>query len=361
MLKQSLSFFAIISVFLFFTPLSQGVTDRYALVIGNSDYIMSPLRNPVHDAQDMAAVLQESGFTVNLLLNGSQRQMETSIRDLGKLLRNGGVGLFYYAGHGVQVDGVNYLIPVDAEIETEAEVKYEAVDASRVMSQMQEAGNEVNLVFLDACRNNPYARSFSRSAPRGLAQMDSPVGSLVAFATAPGAVAADGKERNGVYTKYLIKAIRESGLEIGMLMRHVRAAVRAETQGNQIPFELSSLEGEFYFKRATTDSLTAKQWQANTPRRKKGTISILGSTLTLNILPEDAEPVNVKFLNYEKHYEPGMNIPAGKYRIEISSDNFNSSTVTITVPQGTDHLENIKLESIYSKAERQAIKLFKAM
>lgn len=248
---------------------------RYALVIGNSDYKKSPLKNPVNDSQDMAKVLSESGFEVDLLVNASQRQMEKSIQNLGVKLRNGGVGLFYFAGHGVQVNNLNYLIPIDANIKTEADVKYEAVEANRVMSQMEEAGNDVNLVFLDACRDNPYTRSFRRSAQQGLAPMDSPVGSLVAFATAPGKTALDGDGRNGVYTKHLIKAIRESGLEIGRMMRSVRTQVREETEGEQVPFELSSLEGDFYFhsinfqidKTTTNNALEQNSEKANNTKR----------------------------------------------------------------------------------------------
>ncbi len=219
---------------------------RTALVIGNATYADAPLANPVHDAEDMAAALKKSGFKVDLYLNSNQRQMERAIQDLGDRLRQGGVGLFYFAGHGIQVRGINYLIPVNANIKTEADVRYEAVDAGRALSQMQEAGNRLNMVFLDACRNNPYARSF-RSADTGLAAMDAPSGSLVSFATAPGNVAADGKGRNGIYTKHLLRQMKVKDLELGRMMKHVRRGVQADTGKQQMPFELSSLIGDFYF------------------------------------------------------------------------------------------------------------------
>jgi len=157
---------------------------RIALVIGNGAYKSSPLANPINDATDMATALKKLGFSVRLKINANQRSMENSIRAFGKELRSGGVGLFYYAGHGIQVHGRNYLIPIVADIESEADVKYESVDAGRVLSQMNEAENGLNIIILDACRDNPYARSF-RSSEKGLAKMDAPTGSILAYATAP--------------------------------------------------------------------------------------------------------------------------------------------------------------------------------
>jgi len=221
-------------------------SNRTALVIGNGAYQSTPLRNPVNDAGDMANVLFESGFKVILKINASQREMETAMRAFGKALRKGGIGLFYYAGHGLQLNGTNYLIPVDAQIETESDVKYEAVDAGRILGKMEDAGNNLNIVILDACRNNPFARSF-RSSTAGLARMDAPTGSLVAYATAPGKMAADGDGRNGIYSKHLIRNIRTPGLTIEQVLKNVRVAVAAETSNKQVPWESSSLMGNFYF------------------------------------------------------------------------------------------------------------------
>lgn len=298
-------FITIVLFLLLSSVLSHSATPRHALVIGNSNYKVSPLRNPVNDANDIAEVLKGSGFKVELLTNANQRQIESSIKKLGKTLKGGGVGLFYFAGHGVQMDRINYLIPVDAEIETEADVKYEAVDANRVMSQMQEAGNEVNLVFLDACRNNPYERSFSRSAQQGLAQMDSPVGSLVAFATAPGSVAADGNGRNGVYTKHLIKAIERSGLEIGMLMRSVRTNVRKETSGKQVPFELSSLEGAFYFGEKEISQVNE---QKSNKEKESTEISALTDKTKFGALSKDQKDNSADSLFYKGDYQRALPI-----------------------------------------------------
>jgi hypothetical protein len=220
--------------------------ERLALVIGNSAYHTAPLKNPQNDAEDMAATLKKLNFKVILKKNADQRTMEDTIRYFGRQLRNGGVGLFYFAGHGVQVGGRNYLLPVDAQIESESDVKYEAVDAGRVLGKMEDAENQLNIVILDACRNNPYTRAF-RSDQSGLARMDAPTGSLVAYATAPGEVAADGPERNGIFTKYLIQHMLQPNLSIEHVLKRVRIDVARQTNGRQIPWESSSLMGNFYF------------------------------------------------------------------------------------------------------------------
>ena len=180
---------------------------RVALVIGNSHYKQSPLANPVNDARAVAKALAESGFAVTKKEDLGLKDMHIALRDFGDALRHGGVGLFYFAGHGVQVKGRNYLIPVDADIEREDEVIYSSLDASQVLDKMESASNRLNIVILDACRNNPFARSF-RSAAGGLAQMDAPVGTLIAFSTAPGSVASDGRGENGLYTQHLLPGKR---------------------------------------------------------------------------------------------------------------------------------------------------------
>ena len=221
---------------------------RAALVIGNGDYESAPLRNPVNDAKAMARTLTEVGFEVVERENLSQNDMKREIQAFGQKLLKGGVGLFYYAGHGMQVGGRNYLIPVGAKIEHEKQVEYEGVDAGAVLSEMDYARNRLNIVILDACRDNPFARSF-RSGAQGLASLNAPTGTLIAYATAPGSVAGDGPGENGTYTGELIKAVQTPGLRIEDVFKLVRAAVRESTQGKQVPWESSSLEGDFFFKR----------------------------------------------------------------------------------------------------------------
>ncbi len=219
---------------------------RIALVIGNSAYKSSPLRNPVNDADDIASKLGSLGFQVTKGKDMTRKEMRKTIRQFGKNLKKGGVGLFYYSGHGIQLNGKNYLVPVGVDIQSEDEIEDEAIDAGMVLRKMDTADNTMNMVFLDACRDNPFARSF-RSTSRGLAQMDAPSGSLIVYATAPGSVAADGYGRNGTFTKNLLAHMYTAGLEVGQLLRKVRVSVKKETRGKQIPWESSSIEGNFYF------------------------------------------------------------------------------------------------------------------
>jgi len=224
--------------------------ERIALVIGNGAYREAALKNPVNDARDVAALLKTQGFNVTLKLNVGVKEMDEAVRQFGQALRRGGVGLFYFAGHGLQVGGSNYLVPVDAKIQSESDVRFECVDAGRVLGKMEDAGNGLNLVILDACRNNPFARSF-RSASLGLAKMDAPTGSLIAYATAPGSVAADGNGRNGLYTQYLLRNIGTPGLSVEELFKRVRMGVAGESAKKQVPWEASSLIGQFSFAGGT--------------------------------------------------------------------------------------------------------------
>ena len=220
---------------------------RLALVIGNGAYTSAPsLKNPPNDARDMAATLKALGFEVTSGINVTQREMKRLIRDFGQKLKAGGSGLFYYAGHGVQSKGRNYLIPTDADIQSEAEAEDAGVDVSLVLGYMDDAQNGLNIVILDACRNNPFARSF-RSAASGLAQVDAPTGTLIAYATAPGSVAHDGSGRNGLYTSELLRFLSTPGLSIEEVFKRVRASVQRQTSGQQVPWESSSLIGDFSF------------------------------------------------------------------------------------------------------------------
>ncbi len=222
---------------------------RVALVIGNSNYTHGPLLNPVNDARAMAKVLQSAGFTVILRTDAAQHELLSALRDFGNRLKDGGpgtAGLFYFAGHGMQVKGRNFLIPLGANIEHEDELAYQALDAQAVMDKMESAGNGTNIVILDACRNNPFVRSF-RSGRQGLAQMDAPVGTLVAFSTAPGSVASDGTGTNGLYTSHLLRAIQQPGQKVEDVFKQVRFAVLRDSARKQVPWEASSLVGDFYF------------------------------------------------------------------------------------------------------------------
>ena len=221
---------------------------RVALVLGNGAYADSPLENPANDARGMAVSLRELGFEVITDVDKDLTGMRRLIRTFGERLRGSSVALFFFAGHGVQVNGVNYLIPIGHQIEREADVRLEAVSADDVLAQMEEAGTGVNLMILDACRDNPF-RSLRRSqGQRGLALVTAPSGTLIAYATAPGNTAADGKGRpNSPYTTNLLQHIRTPGLKIEDFFKRVRRGVEDLTQRKQTPWEASSLRGDFYF------------------------------------------------------------------------------------------------------------------
>lgn len=247
-------------------PINQTNVKRIALVIGNGAYPDVPLKNPANDANEMAQALRTLGFEVLSYTNLDQNGMKRAIREFGNKLKNsGGVGLFYYAGHGVQVKGINYLIPVGAVANNEQDIEYEGVEAGFVLAQMEAAGNSMNIVILDACRNNPFARSF-RSADKGLAQMNAPSGSLIAYSTAPGSVASDGSDKNGLYTAELLKQLKIPNLSIEEVLKRVRVSVRSQTQGNQTPWESSSLTGDFYFvKNSEKTSINSPKTEVDLP------------------------------------------------------------------------------------------------
>ena len=226
---------------------SQPVDRRVALIIGNGSYSVGRLNNPVLDARAMAETLQALGFEVLAHENLTYRSMRRAVAEFGERVGAGGVALFYYSGHGLQVNGKNYLVPVDADIKNERYVAAEAIDAESVLVHMQESKTRVNIVVLDACRDNPFAGRF-RALGRGLAFMDVPAGTYVAYSTAPGSVAADGEPgTNGIYTSELLRALREPGLRIEDVFKRVRIAVQSRTQNRQSPWDASSMTGEFVF------------------------------------------------------------------------------------------------------------------
>lgn len=218
-----------------------------ALVIGNGSYADSPLKNPVNDARAMAKSLREMGFEVLTRENANLQQMDDAVREFGRRLERAHVGLFYFAGHGIQIKGRNFLIPVGADFQHEDEVSYRSLDAGQVLDKMDSAKTRVNLIILDACRNNPFHRNF-RARRQGLAEMEAPAGTLIGFATAPGAVALDGEGIHGVYTQHLLKQMSEQGLPVEQVFKRVRVGVSAETGERQIPWESSSLREDFQFR-----------------------------------------------------------------------------------------------------------------
>ena len=240
-----------------------------ALVIGNGAYgpEIGRLANPANDAADIAAALRAAGFEVMLKLDVDRDEMLRAAIDFGSSLRDGGVGLFYYAGHAVQVDGNNYLIPLGAEIDREDYVPLEAVDVNQILGRMGGADNRLNIVVLDACRNNPF-RGISRGVARGLAQTLAPSGTYIAYSAAPGQVALDGDGRNSPYTAGLLDMMTRPGLPLEEVFKGVRVKVLASTQEKQTPWTSSSITGDFYFRRRSRQSRSPHSH----PRRRRRTI-----------------------------------------------------------------------------------------
>ena len=222
---------------------------KLALVIGNAEYLIGPLDNPVNDARLIGTTLKSLGFEVYIQENADQKTMKRAIRDFGGKLESAGedaVGFFYFSGHGLQSEGENYLSPIGAEIRSEADVAIEMVSANSILKQMEFARNGLNIVVLDACRTNPYSRGF-RSAQNGLANMDAPTGSILAYATAPGTVAYDGRGDNSPYAGALAKAMLMPNTPVETVFKKVRISVINETDEKQVPWESTSLTGEFMF------------------------------------------------------------------------------------------------------------------
>ena len=225
---------------------------KFALVIGNANYEEGALSNPVNDATDMAKALRELGFEVTLLQNQDLRSMENAIDDFSRQLRKGGVGVFYYAGHGVQVQGENYLIPLKAQLLNEKDARYEAVALGKVLNAMEEARNQVNIIIIDACRDNPFYRRWRSSRRgsnvRGLTAVSPPSGIIIAYATREGNTAADGVgQRNSPFTSALLENIKKPNIDVQLMFRRVSTSVKEKTNAVQQPWTEGNLEGdEFY-------------------------------------------------------------------------------------------------------------------
>ncbi len=303
---------------------------RTALVIGNSTYSFSPLINPANDATDMAKSLRELDFDVAEYINLDRVGMRMAIREFGVKLKKGGVGLFFYAGHGIQVKGKNYLIPVNSDITSEDEVVDESIDANMVLRKMESAGNDFNIVIMDACRNNPFARSF-RSSEQGLARMEGPVGSIIAYSTAPGSTAADGTGRNGLYTSFLLKAMKGEGLAIEEVFKKVRNNVRAETKGKQIPWESSSLTGHFQFTESTA---------------RKG-----------SIVTDKVSPPPPNRMSKTGHLQVIANIPGGKVFIDNIEKGIIAGNLVFNIQNLAKKEVKVHIEKNGYKSTSQRVKL----
>jgi len=305
---------------------------RVALVIGNSAYkLISPLENPRNDAAVMASTLKELGFNVVEAKNADRKGMARAIKDFGKRLRRAGpqsVGLFFYAGHGVQAGGSNFLIPLGAPIQDEEDLEIQAVSASWVLRQMKLAKNALNIVIMDACRNNPF-RGIFRSATRGLARMNAPSGSLIAYAAAPGQLAADGKGANSPYTAALVAAMRKQGLPLEQVFKRERVAVEKATGNQQTPWEESSLKGDFYFR----SKVAPKPAPFVSPA--PATSGLTPEMLFWQSIQDSQRPE--EFEAYLKTYPSGIFTPLARLRLE----NLKVQKSTSVAPTSKDNTQAV--------------------
>ena len=245
---------AIVALVVMFLPSSGWAEKRVALVVGNAAYQHAGiLANPLNDARDVAAALTDLGFQVLLGANLDKRAFDVKVKEFARALDRANVGLFFYAGHGLQVTGVNYLAATDAKLEAERDLDFETVKVEFVLAQMEREA-KTNIVFLDACRDNPLARNLARTMGTrgvnekgGLAPIKSGLGTFIAFATQPGNVASDGTGRNSPFSTALKKHITAPGLSLTDVMIEVRNDVVGATKGAQVPWDHSALRGRFYF------------------------------------------------------------------------------------------------------------------
>lgn len=253
---SSISITLVIAAVALLSALPASAQKRVALVIGNSAYAHAGvLANPANDAKDMATALGDLGFEVILGLDLDKRAFDAKVRDFSRALSQADTGLLFYAGHGLQVAGRNHLVPIDAQLQSERDLDFEAVSLDFVLKQMElEREGKTNIVFLDACRDNPLARNLARSMGtrsasigRGLAQVQTGVGTFIAYSTQPGNVALDGSGRNSPFTTALAKGVKEPGRNLTAVMIEVRKEVLAATGGKQVPWDHSALTGDFYF------------------------------------------------------------------------------------------------------------------
>lgn len=221
---------------------------RVALIIGNSAYPQAPLANPANDASDLAYALEKKGFDVLVRENVGERGLKEAVAAFANHLKKGGVGLFFFAGHGTQLNDENQLVPVDASLNSSEDMLSKSVSAEYVLDLMSKAGNRINIVILDACRNNPFD-SKSRAVKKGLAAMNvgSLAGTFISYATSPGSMASDGSGHNGLYTQHLLRSLEQPGSDIDKVFGRVRTGVATDSKGEQVPWTSSSITGSFFF------------------------------------------------------------------------------------------------------------------
>jgi uncharacterized caspase-like protein len=345
-LMRALWLLPLLAAMIFATAAGAATTDeperRVALVIGNSAYQFTPnLPNPINDAEAMAAALQRLGFEVAKGIDLDGAETELIIRDFAKKLPGADVALFFYAGHGMQVARQNYLIPVDAQLADETDLHFEATDLNLVLNLM-EREPRVNLVFLDACRDNPLSQKLARSmgstrstaVGRGLALVDAPDGSFIAFATQPDNVALDGEGSHSPFTSALLNHIETPGLSLSDMMIRVRNDVKATTNGQQVPKEESSLTSSFYFQPAAEQAIASVEPSA---APSGGAAAPAASTVDKEVVfwnsIKDSQSPG-QFEAYLAQFPDGTFAPLARVRLEeLTAKPAEQQVATLTTPE----------------------------
>jgi hypothetical protein len=313
---------------------------KVALVIGNSNYsgTLSKLKNPTNDARDVKRALEDIGFEVLYLTNGTRRNMLKSLKDFSNKLQYAGIGLFYFSGHGIEVNKKNYLMPIGNDISNIADVEFESVSVVRIIKNMQQSRTRLNMVVLDACRNDP----FHKGAGVGGLSSSSADGTLIAYATKPGGVAQDNSnQRNGMYTKHFLKYIKKANLNQRDFFYKIRESVYKDTNGRQRPYVSDGTLGDFYF--VVDDSVSYTK-----PKHKStfGFEDIAPTTfgLTINTTPYDAK---VQIMNITPKYHDGIKLKKGKYDIKISKQGYITKQGFIDLKSDTNINITLKEEEKY--------------
>ena len=321
---------------------SVGAETRTALVIGNGAYSADPLANPVNDVKAMAAILRTLGFNVTEKTNATEKEMLRAINEFGDKLKGGGVGLFYYSGHGAQVNGENYMVPIGSNIRLERDLEIEGVKLARVLNQMEDAENGLNIVILDACRNNPYGRSI-KSSTRGLAPVTASGGTFIAYATSPGTVATDGPGmKNSPYTAELVKYLPTPGLKLLEVFNRVNEAVQQSTGKRQIPWVSFSVVPDFYF--AGGYAIIERQEPEPAPL-KTGTLKIeskpSGAAVYVDEAAKGKTPATVTALS------------SGEVNVRVVLEGYKPQEKTIEIRQGKEVQATFLLDPEEKRAEQK--------
>jgi len=339
---------------------------RLALVIGNSEYKNGgTLKNSVNDANLMANTLKDLGFTVIKRTDATRAQMAQAIAEFWSKLGQYNVALFYYAGHGVQVNGVNYLIPVDATLESKDMVSFEAISVNDISSKFEEYDKNINILILDACRNNPF-KAWSRGGDRGFKAMNPASGTIIAFATSEGSTADDGEGANGLYTEQLVKQLRQP-VPIEKVFKLTRIEVEKESSGKQSPQEWSKLKGDFYF--VNQGSQVQSQNQVNSQPEEvefnPGNVEILYGAISIDSeISGDLYLDNKKlgFINANSKANKVNKITLGSHSIEIRGSETYRESITVSKDQTVNivakssvkpHTNNSATSSFNSRRNRR--------